>query len=101
LSAPYEVRLAPAAARELRKLPAETRERIRKQLRTEASRATAASSGRRGGKSVKAIQGRADRFFRLRVGDHRILYDVIGEERTVLVLGIVHRRDLERWLRRR
>jgi hypothetical protein len=29
------------------------------------------------------------------------MYDVIDEERRILVLGIVHRRDLERWLRGR
>jgi hypothetical protein len=29
------------------------------------------------------------------------MYDVIDEERTLLVLGVVHRRDLERWLRGR
>jgi hypothetical protein len=27
------------------------------------------------------------------------MYDVIDEDRVVLVLGIVHRGDLERWLR--
>jgi mRNA-degrading endonuclease RelE of RelBE toxin-antitoxin system len=50
---------------------------------------------------VKALRGRADRFFGLRVGDYRVMYDTINEERTVLVLGIVHRRDLECWLRAR
>jgi hypothetical protein len=29
------------------------------------------------------------------------MYDVIGEDQVVLVLGIVHRADLERWLRNR
>ncbi len=53
------------------------------------------------GKRVKSIQGSADAFQSLRVGDHRMLFDVIAEERTVLILGIVHRGDLERWLRNR
>jgi mRNA-degrading endonuclease RelE of RelBE toxin-antitoxin system len=48
---------------------------------------------------VKTIRGRADSFHRLRVGDYRVMYDVIDEDRVVLVLGIVHRGDLERWLR--
>jgi mRNA interferase RelE/StbE len=100
-AAPYEVRLAPAAARGFKKLPAELRDRIRKTLRTPASRAAAGSSGKRGGKTVKAVRGRADRFFRLRVGDYRVMYDVLDQERTLLVLGVVHRRDLERWLRGR
>jgi hypothetical protein len=29
------------------------------------------------------------------------MYDVIADHRTILVLGIVPRRDLERWLRNR
>ena len=31
------------------------------------------------GKSVKRLQGPKDEFFRLRVGDYRVLYDVRGE----------------------
>lgn len=29
------------------------------------------------------------------------MYDVIEQDRVILVLGIVHRGDLERWLRTR
>ncbi len=53
------------------------------------------------GKAVKTLQGTRDSFHRLRVGDHRAMYDVIDEDRVVLVLGIVHRGDLERWIRNR
>ena len=61
-----------------------------------------AVAGRRiGGKKVKTIRGVLDSFERLRVGDYRVMYDVIHEDRIVLVLGIVHRGDLERWLRNR
>jgi mRNA-degrading endonuclease RelE of RelBE toxin-antitoxin system len=87
--------------RAFKKLPAADRDRVRDALQIQAQRAASASRGGRGGKSVKAIRGRADRFFRLRVGDHRVMYDVIDDDRTLLVLGVVHRRDLERWLRGR
>ena len=50
---------------------------------------------------MKTIRGAGDTFHRLRVGDHRVMYDVIHEDRVILVLGIVHRGDLERWLRNR
>ena len=53
------------------------------------------------GKRVRMIQGAADSFHRLRVGDYRVTFDVIDEDRVVLVLGIVHRGDLEHWLRSR
>ncbi len=29
------------------------------------------------------------------------MYDVIAEDRVILVLGIVHRAELEQWLRNR
>ncbi len=50
---------------------------------------------------VKTIQGVSDSFHRLRIGDHRVMYDTIDEDRVILVLGIVHRGDLERWIRGR
>jgi len=53
------------------------------------------------GKKVKTIKGVADSFHRLRVGEYRIMYDVIPDDRTALVLGIVNRADLEKWLRNR
>ena len=37
----------------------------------------------------------------LRVGDFRVMYDVIDEDHVILVLGIVHRADLEQWIRNR
>jgi mRNA-degrading endonuclease RelE of RelBE toxin-antitoxin system len=53
------------------------------------------------GKAVKTIQGPSGSFHRLRVGDYRVMYDVIEQDQVVLVLGIVHRGDLERWIRNR
>jgi len=50
---------------------------------------------------VKSIHGIDGPFYRLRVGDHRVMYDIITEDRVVLVLRIIDRRDLERWLRQR
>jgi mRNA-degrading endonuclease RelE of RelBE toxin-antitoxin system len=63
--------------------------------------ADVAVPGRVSGKAVKTIQGVGDSFHRLRVGDYRVMYDVVAEDRVILVLGIVHRGDLERWLRNR
>ncbi len=80
-------------------MPAGARTRIRRALERIAE--DVAKPGRIGGKAVKTIQGVADSFHRLRVGDYRVMYDVIEQDRVVLVLGIVHRGDLERWLRNR
>lgn len=95
---PYEVQLAPAAARAYSKLEKGDRDWIRRAL----ERLAVTVTGRgRGGKAIKMIQGTSDRFQRLRVGDYRIMSDVVAEDRVVLVLGIVHRGDLHRWLRNR
>lgn len=96
---PFDVQLAPAAARAFRKLAPDARRRIRSAL--EKLAVATARPGRIGGKSVKTIQGVGDSFHRLRVGEHRVMYDVVVEDRVLLVLGIVHRGDLERWLRNR
>ncbi len=75
------------------------RERVRTSLEQLAT--AAAGTDRIRGKRVKTIRGQTDTFHRLRVGDYRIMYDAINEDRVLLVLGIVHRSDLERWLRSR
>lgn len=80
-------------------LPPTVHDRVRGALLRLA--ADVATPGRIGGKSVKSIKGTDDAFHRLRVGDHRVMCDVIEQDRVVLVLGIVHRGDLERWLRNR
>jgi mRNA-degrading endonuclease RelE of RelBE toxin-antitoxin system len=61
----------------------------------------AAQVGRIEGKASKTVRSAGDTFHRLRVGDYRAMYDVLDEDRVVLVLGIVHRGDLERWIRSR
>lgn len=96
---PYDVQLGPAAERTYSKLPADARRRVRGAL--ERLAADAATAGRVRGKAVKTIRGAGDSFHRLRVGDYRVMFDVIDADRVVLVLGIVHRRELETWLRNR
>ena len=61
----------------------------------------ASQPGRIAGNAVRTIQGASDSFHRLRIGDYRVMYDTIDEDRVILVLGVVHRGELERWLRSR
>jgi mRNA interferase RelE/StbE len=85
--------------RQFKKLGDADRLRVRKALGRLAHDVT--RPGRVSGKSVKTIRGTEDTFHRLRVGDQRVMYDVIDTDRVVLVLGIVDRAELERWLRSR
>ncbi len=50
---------------------------------------------------MKSLHGAADSFHRLRAGDYRVMYDMLEADRVILILGIVHRSDLERWIRNR
>jgi len=43
------------------------------------------------------LQG-AERLYRLRVGDYRVVYEVDTEERVIIVQHIRHRRDVYRGL---
>src|SRR4051812_31352291 len=97
--APYEIRLLPAAIRQLRKLDDEDGKRVRMALHEQAERSAYPNS--RGGKSLKTIRGRHDRFHRLRAGELRIVFDLVPEDRVLRIHGIVNRRDLDRWLRGR
>lgn len=48
------------------------------------------------GKKIKPIKG-AKNLYRLRVGDYRVIYEL--KEKTITILAILHRRELERFLR--
>lgn len=82
-----------------RKLTPDVRKRVRTAL--EKLAADVAKPGRIGGKQVKTIHGVRDSFHRLRVGDYRVMFDVVEKDRVLLVLGVVHRGELEQWLRNR
>ena len=94
----YEVQLGRDASSVYEALPARVRNSVRSALQRLAAEQ---GRGERGGKRIKTIRGARDTFHRLRVGDYRIIYDVIHEDRVILVLGLIHRGDLERWLRSR
>jgi mRNA interferase RelE/StbE len=83
----YEVQLVASARRELLKLPARTRVKV-----ADAIRALATDPRPTG---CKKLAGNAD-YFRIRVGDYRILYEVRDREILVLVIKIGHRRDVYR-----
>lgn len=82
----YEVRLAPGAAREFRRLRWPLRDRIRAAIDD-----LAVEPRPRG--AVK-LAGRDD--YRVRVGDYRVVYAVDDLERLVLVARIAHRREVYR-----
>ena len=47
---------------------------------------------RRPDANVKKLTGYEDRY-RLRIGDYRVIYDVMDEQLVILVVGVGHRRQ--------
>jgi mRNA interferase RelE/StbE len=83
----YEVRIAPTAQRQYRKLPAEVRQRVAKAL--------AALSEEPRPSGVVKLRGSSNRW-RIRIGDYRIIYRIEDEIVLVTILIIAHRREVYR-----
>ena len=81
----YEVRLAPAAVRQLRKLDPPGRRRV------QAAIDLLAEDPRPPG--ARQLVGGAGEW-RVRTGDFRIIYDIRDGELLVLVVKVGHRRDV-------
>lgn len=89
----WRVDLASQAARTLRNLRGDERERVMKAV------SSLQSDPRPPGKHVKALEGAPEPLVRYRVGDRRIVYRVLDPEHLVVIRGIVARKDLDKWLR--
>lgn len=83
----YQIRLAPGAERQLRKLQKKEQRRIGRRIDA------LAEDPRPVG--VEKLSGEDD-FYSIRVGDWRIIYTIEDDILVVLVLKVGHRRDIYR-----
>jgi len=82
----YEVLVSETARKQLEALDKETRARIKRALRNvDPSRST-----------VKRLKGPKRDYFRLRVGEYRVIFTVEGKR--VLVVKMLHRRVAYSWV---
>lgn len=81
----YRIELAPAAARQLRKLDPTARRRVQAaiELLVEEPRPRGAN---------KLVGGGGE--WRVRTGDYRIVYEIHDGRLLVLVIAVAHRRDV-------
>ncbi len=81
----FRIEVAPAAARQLRKLDPAARRRVQAavELLAEQPRPSGAK---------KLVGGEGE--WRVRTGDHRIVYQVRDDVLLVLVVAVGHRRDI-------
>lgn len=83
---PYQIRLSERAEQVLRKLDKVIAKRIVRRLRWLAENVAEIVH--------QALKGQFSDYFRLRVGDYRIMYQLDHEQRLILVEEIGHRSDI-------
>lgn len=83
----YRVRLAPAAARQLRKLDPPARRRIQAAIELLATEPRPPAA-------TQLVGGAGE--WRVRTGDYRIVYEIRDGALLVLVLAVGHRREIYR-----
>ncbi|MBV9387588.1 MAG: type II toxin-antitoxin system RelE/ParE family toxin [Chroococcidiopsidaceae cyanobacterium CP_BM_ER_R8_30] len=83
----YRVEITRKAAKQVKSLPQEERERIGTEI--EALTDNPRPIG------VRKISGERD-FYRVRVGDYRIIYEIQDKILLILVIGVGHRREIYR-----
>ncbi len=55
-----------------------------------------ALSGNPRPKGVKVLQGKLKGVWRIRIGDHRLLYDIDDDEKNIVLLDVGHRKNIYR-----
>ena len=90
---PYRLVIAKSTFKQIEKIDRSQRNRVRDAL------IKLANNPYPEGKKWKRLQGTDGEFLRLRVGNYRVMYSVVEDE--IQILGVVHRRDLDKWIRQR
>jgi mRNA interferase RelE/StbE len=83
----YTFRWRERAARQLRAIPQPAALTILRAL------APLGDDPRRPDASIKKLAGYDDRY-RLRVGDYRVIYEIMDGQLVILVVGVGHRREI-------
>jgi mRNA-degrading endonuclease RelE of RelBE toxin-antitoxin system len=89
---PFQIVLAPEAARRLKALPAYHRAALDKALEAHLRHEPAKISKSR----IKRLRGLSRPQYRLRVDEFRVFYDIIDQE--VQILAIVSKEEAQAWL---
>ena len=85
----YQIKVLRKASRQLKTLPKDVQSQIRSEIRT------LSENPRPHG--VKKLSGAGD-FYRIRVGNYRIIYEIQDKVLLVLIVGVGHRREIYRGL---
>jgi mRNA interferase RelE/StbE len=89
MASPWTIEFSSSAAKELLRLERSTRERILESLEWLSSRPRSAVL------DIKRLQA-ALPLYRLRVGDYRVVYELVDRRLVVYVVRVRHRKDVYR-----
>jgi len=89
---PFAITLAPEAVEDLKSLRANIRATVRAELERHLRHEPRKISRSR----IKRLRGLAHPQYRLRIGDVRVFYDVVGT--TVEILAVVAKSEADAWL---
>ena len=90
----YEIILSPEAVEDLKGLSARTRAEVRDGIEKHLRHGPTRASRTR----IKRLRGVSRPEYRLRIGEVRVFYDVVG--RVVQILAIVEKAEASAWLKR-
>ena len=88
MSTIYQTRILDSATRELGKLPKSVVQKVIKRIRWLGENADKVNH--------ESLKGDLSEFFKLRTGDYRILYEVLQNEKIIVIHAIGHRKDIYR-----
>jgi len=84
----YRIRILQAASRDLERLDKPTGRRIVQRIHWLAENLDAIR--------LEALTGDLAGLYKLRVGDYRVIYEVLWDEETIVIHAIGHRREIYR-----
>lgn len=88
----YKIVITETAAKELKRIPAKMQDRLFEKIDMLVQEPK--PHGYKKLKSFDMSGNEADAYFRIRVGDCRVIYSIEDEQITICVLKIAHRKDV-------
>jgi len=84
----YKIEFRPAALRDLKSLPRDVLSRI--------SRKISALADNPRPLGVEKLSGSEEDFYRIRIGDYRVLYTIKDQVMLIIIIKVKHRREAYR-----
>lgn len=88
----YKIVITESAAKELKRIPAKMQDRIFEKIQDLAEEPKPHSHKKL--KNFDMPGSDQDDYYRIRVGDYRVIYTVENEQITIFIMKIAHRKDV-------